>query len=312
MTQTILGAGGPIGTSLAMHLKAYTNNIRLVSRNPRKVNEGDMLFRADLTNPAEARHAVEGSNICYLTVGLEYKSKVWQQYWPVIIRNVAEACMMHKSKLVFFDNIYALDPAHYGQITEQTPIRPNSRKGKVRAFVDLYLQDLVEKGRLDAMIVRSPDFFGPMKASSMLMILVYDRLSSGKAAQWLCNADMPHNMGYVPELAKATALLGNTPEAFNQIWNLPTHSECPTGRQWTAMIAELLEKPSKVSALSASTMRLLGAFVPVLKELYDVREQWNRPYFFDSSKFNKHFNTSPIRHQEALRLTVEALNKPLS
>lgn len=311
MTQTILGSGGPVGTSLAMHLKAYTNNIRLVSRNPRKVNEGDLLFRADLTNPAEARLVVEGSNICYLTVGLEYKSKVWQQYWPIVIRNVAEACMMHKSKLVFFDNIYALDPAQYGHITEQTPIKPNSRKGKTRAFVDLYLQDLVEKGRLEAMIVRSPDFFGPMKASSMLMIMVYDRLLSGKSAQWLFNADMPHNMGYVPELAKATALLGNTPEAFNQIWNLPVHSECPTGRHWTAMIADILQQPPKVSVLTTPMVRLLGTFVPVLKELYDVREQWDRPYFFDSSKFNRHFSTTPIKHQEALRNTIAALSKSL-
>ncbi|MBK9291798.1 MAG: NAD-dependent epimerase/dehydratase family protein [Bacteroidetes bacterium] len=296
MTQTILGAGGPIGTSLAIHLTSFTGNIRLVGRNPRKVNPTDMLHRADLTNAAEARMAVEGSSICYLTVGLEYKTSVWQKYWPVLIRNVAEACMMHKCKLVFFDNVYALDPAHFGQITEQTPIKPSSKKGEVRAFVDMYIQGLVDKGKLDAMIVRSPDFFGPMKQTSMLMIMVYDNLAKGKAAQWICNADMPHNMGYAPELAQATALLGNTPEAYNQIWNLPTHSHCPTGREWTALIAGLLNKPARVNTLPAPMMRMLGVFVPVLRELYDVRAQWDRPYFFDSSKYNKYFKTSPITH----------------
>ncbi|MCE1202543.1 MAG: NAD-dependent epimerase/dehydratase family protein [Bacteroidia bacterium] len=312
MTQTILGSGGAIGTSLAMHLQQHTGNIRLVSRNPRKVNDTDMLFKADLANAAEAKQAVEGSSVCYLTIGLEYKTKVWQRLWPQVIRNVAEACIMHRCKLVFFDNIYAIDPDHFGQITEESPINPKSKKGEVRAFVDLYLQGLIDKGKLDAMIVRSPDFFGPMKQSSMLMIMVYDNLMKGKRAQWLCNADMPHNMGCVPELARATAMLGNTPEAYNQVWNLPTHKDCPTGRQWTEMIAGLVGKPAGVSALSPGMMRILGTFVPVLKELYDVRAQFDRPYFFDSSKFEKHFNVSPITHEEALKLTVEALTKPLN
>jgi len=42
--QTILGAGGAIGTELAKALTKYTNKIRLVSRNPKKVNPGDELL----------------------------------------------------------------------------------------------------------------------------------------------------------------------------------------------------------------------------------------------------------------------------
>ena len=39
--QTILGAGGAIGTDLAKELTAFTKKIRLVSRNPQKVNDTD-------------------------------------------------------------------------------------------------------------------------------------------------------------------------------------------------------------------------------------------------------------------------------
>lgn len=42
--QTILGSGGAIGTELAKHLTNYTGQIRLVSRNPKKVNLTDELF----------------------------------------------------------------------------------------------------------------------------------------------------------------------------------------------------------------------------------------------------------------------------
>lgn len=45
--QTILCSGGAIGTELAKYLPNYTNQIRLVSRNPKKVNPTDELFSCD-------------------------------------------------------------------------------------------------------------------------------------------------------------------------------------------------------------------------------------------------------------------------
>ena len=49
MKQTILGSGGAIGIELAKALTAYTTDIRLVSRNPKKVNPNDEVFPADCT-----------------------------------------------------------------------------------------------------------------------------------------------------------------------------------------------------------------------------------------------------------------------
>jgi hypothetical protein len=47
-------------------------------------------------------------------------------------------------------------------MTLQSPISPTSQKGQVRAECDRYLQDLVERGKLEAIMARSPDFFGPI------------------------------------------------------------------------------------------------------------------------------------------------------
>lgn len=47
--QTILGASGQIGQELSLALKRdFTDEIRLVSRNPRQVNDTDHPHRADL------------------------------------------------------------------------------------------------------------------------------------------------------------------------------------------------------------------------------------------------------------------------
>ena len=82
MRQTILGSGGAIGHPLAKELKSYTDQIRLVSRNPQRVNDTDELFPADIRNREEIEAAIAGSGVVYVTVGFEYNLKVWQQVWP--------------------------------------------------------------------------------------------------------------------------------------------------------------------------------------------------------------------------------------
>jgi len=92
MKQTILGAGGAIGIELAKSLKEYTSDIRLVSRNPTKINSSDELFSADLTKKEDILKAIDGSYITYVTIGFPYKTKVWRQTWMPFIHNVIAAC----------------------------------------------------------------------------------------------------------------------------------------------------------------------------------------------------------------------------
>ncbi len=216
--QTILGANGAIGIELAKSLKEYTDQIRLVSRNPQRVNETDQILHADLTEIDQVMAAVAGSEIVYLTVGLPYKLAVWEIHWPKIMRNVLDACIAHQAKLVFFDNVYMYDKNEIKNMTEESRINPPSQKGKVRAQIAQMLLNEIKAGHLEALIARSADFAG--FKNSALGDIVYTNLKKGKKAQWLINADVAHNFTFVPEAAWATALLGNTPEAYGQVWHL--------------------------------------------------------------------------------------------
>lgn len=76
--QTILGANGQIGTELAHELhRAYTREIRLVSRRPQRLHDTDELVAADLLDPAATSAAVRGSDVAYLTVGLPADARLW-------------------------------------------------------------------------------------------------------------------------------------------------------------------------------------------------------------------------------------------
>ncbi|MDP3913942.1 MAG: hypothetical protein Q8R96_09415 [Bacteroidota bacterium] len=140
------------------------------------------------------------------------------------------------------------------------------------------------------------------------MNLVYDNLAKGKTAQWFGNADVVHTMGYTPDLAKATAILGNTTDAYNQIWNLPVDMNSLTGREWVRLFASEMNASDKVKVLPIWSLRPLGVFVPILKEMAEMMYQFDRPYNFDSSKFINRFKFIPTTNKEAVRQTIEMMN----
>jgi nucleoside-diphosphate-sugar epimerase len=304
--QTILGANGTIGSVLAKELVNYTDKIRLVSRNPRKVNLSDELFPADLSNPEMVEKAVEGSELVYLVVGFDYNINTWEKKWPRLMRATLDACIKNNSRLVFFDNVYMYDKSEIPRMTEASTVNPPSRKGAVRKQVAQMILDEVKAGRLLALIARSADFYGPYNEKSMVMELVYKNLKKGKSANWLINADKKHSFTFTPDAAKATALLGNTSDAYNQVWHLPTDSHVLSGREFIELFARELNVKSRVSVIPMWMIKILGLFIPVMKEMPEMMYQNDRDYFFDSSKFEKRFQFNPTTYEEGVRITVES------
>lgn len=298
--QTILGSGGDAGSQLAKQLINYTKDIRLVSRNPKKVNESDKLIKADLSNQDLLDEAVKGSEVVYVTIGFEYKTRVWKEKWPKFMKNLIESCKKYNSKIVFVDNIYMYDPDYLGNMTEETPIKPVSEKSRIRAEIFRMLMNAVERKEVSALIARGADFYGPNVRGSLLTQSVYNNLLKNKNPQWIGKPEVLHSFTNTKDIGKALALLGNTAEAYNQVWHLPTTDEKLTSRQWIELMMSAMNKQKKIQTIPTSMLGIIGLFVPILKELKDVAYQLDRDYFFNSSKFNKRFNYTPISPREGI------------
>jgi nucleoside-diphosphate-sugar epimerase len=304
--QAILGAGGAIGLPLAKELTTYTNKIRLVSRKPVKVNEGDELFPADLTDRDQVFKAIAGSEVVYVVVGFPYDIKIWGKEWPALMRNVIDACKEHKAKLVFFDNVYMYDKTAIPHMTEESPINPPSKKGKVRAAIAQMLMDEVKKQQITALIARAADFYGSGKGNtSVLNEVVYKNYLKGKKANWFASAEKKHTYTHVQDAAKGTALLGNTPDAYNQVWHLPTNQQALTGKEFIQLFAKEMKVAPKFSVLPQWMASLMGLFVPIMRELAEMFYQYDRDYIFDSSKFTKRFQYKPKSYEEGIAETVK-------
>ncbi len=307
--QTILGSGGAIGKDLAKDLLRYTPQVRLVSRTPQKVNETDELIAADLTKKEDADRAVAGSDIAYLTVGLPYRIAVWQRNWVPLMRNVIEACRRHDTKLVFFDNVYMYAPSAIPHMTEEAPVGPSSKKGQVRKEVAGLLLEAVDKGEIQGLIARSADFYGPGVENSVIVETVFKPFAKGRKANWMGKADKVHSFTYTPDAAKATAMLGNTENAYGQVWHLPTRPDPPTGKEWIEAIAREMGVEARYREVGSFMLKLMGLFVPEMREMPEMLYQNTQDYVFDSSKFDQHFGFTPTAYEQGIKEVVAAMEK---
>lgn len=286
--QVILGANGTIGRELSAQLGPYTDRVRQVSRSPRPVNATDELVAADLLDGPAVRQAVAGCDVAYLVAGLKYDTRVWQDQWPRVMANVIDACKHATCRLVFFDNVYAYGRVT-GPMTETTPYNPCSRKGEVRARIATTLMDEVRRGELDAMIVRAADFYGPGATVSLTHATVIARLWAGKTPQWVGDVKALHTFTYTPDAGRATAVLGNAPQAYGQIWHALTSADDVTGEMFVRLACELAGRKYGLQAAPRWMLRLMGVFVPVLRENMEMLYQFEHDYRFDSTKFSRAF-----------------------
>jgi len=65
-------------------------------------------------------------------------------------------------------------------------------------------------------------------------------------------------------------LLGNTPDAFNQIWNLPTDQQRIAGEDWINLFVSEMGAKNKYTILPNWMVRGIGIFMPVMQEIAEM------------------------------------------
>ncbi|MGJ7031313.1 NAD-dependent epimerase/dehydratase family protein [Niabella hirudinis] len=287
--QTILGANGQIGEELARELKRnFTSDIRIVSREAKKVNDTDEAFSADLSAREKAVEAVKGSERAYFTLGLPISSDLWEQQFPLILRNVIEACKINGTKLVFFDNTY-MYPQDNRLLTEETIFDPIGRKGKVRQeMAEMVLKEM-QSGELEAVICRAPEFYGPGKTQSITNTLIFNNIKEGKKLKVPLSDNKKRSLIWTPDASRATALIGNAPDAFGQTWHLPVDKSHPTYKQFIALAADIYGKELKYSVVPKFVFKIGARFNQRVKELQELLPRYEHDNVFDDTKFRKRF-----------------------
>lgn len=307
--QTVLGATGQIAIELARALnQTFTEDIRLVSRNPRKVNYSDTLVAADLLDASQATKAVQGSSIVYFTAGLPPDTQLWETQFPTMLQNALDAARVADARFVYFDNTY-MYPQDDRLLIEDTPFAPVGRKGQVRArMASMVLQEM-QRGDIPVVIGRAPEFYGPGKTQSITNTLVIDSLKAGKTPRVPVRDDTLRTLIWTPDASRALAALGNTPDAFGQTWHLPCDDERLTYQQLVSLAAQIFGRDATYKVLGKLTLTAAGLVSRQVRELRELLPRYVHDNLFDSSKYKQRFPDFKVTtyHQGLVQIRNERL-----
>ena len=287
--QTILGANGQVAMELARELRrGYTDELRLVSRQPRKVHDDDTTVAADLLDAAQTAAAVKGSSVVYFTAGLPPDTALWEKQFPTMLGNALDTCRAAGASFAYFDNTY-MYPQDARMQTEATPFAPLGRKGKVRAAMASMVLEEMARGDIPVLIGRAPEFYGPGKTQSFTNAMVIDRLKAGRKPCVPVRNDRLRTLIWTPDASRALAALGNAPDTWGQSWNLPCCDERPTYRQFADMACEVFGQAPSCTVVGKYTLIAAGLFSRQLRELRELLPRYGHDNLFDSTKFKRRF-----------------------
>lgn len=286
---TILGANGQIATEIARELhRRDISDIRLVSRTPRRVAPTDTVVAADLTHADMTDKAVNGSHTVYFAAGLPLDTALWEASFPVMMRNVIAACERHDARLVFFDNTY-MYPQDGTPLTETTPFRPVGPKGAVRARMAEMLLEEIAHGRIEAMICRSAEFYGPENTQSITNSLIFRRMVQHREASVYLSDSTLRTLMWTPDAGRAVVTLATADDAYGTTWHLPCDDNRPTYREFIVAAEQAADTSIPYRILSMRELERMMEVNPRVREIEELLPRYGTDCIFDSSKFKQRF-----------------------
>ncbi len=294
---------GPIGLAVMDELLARGKSVRLVNRSGKApAPAGVEVAAGDASDPEVTRRLCQGSAVVYNCTNPPYTH--WPQLFPQLQAGVLAGAAAAGARLVAMDNLYMYGPIGNRPITEELPYLATTRKGRVRAQMATDLLAAHRAGRVQVAIGRASDFFGPRALGSAAGERVFYPALSGKAAQIIGQANLPHTFTYVPDIGKGLVTLGQHDEALGQAWHLPSPPTVTT-RRFLEMVYAETGHPLKIQAMPKPLLKLLSFFNPMMRELDEMLYEFDEPFIVDDSKFTAAFGLAPTPWPEAIRATVD-------
>jgi nucleoside-diphosphate-sugar epimerase len=298
----IFGAG-QVGPALARLLAGRGHRVRVVRRSAAPAEGGVETVRADALDPAQAAEAARGAAVVYHCMNAPYFAATWQRELPRLQESLVAAAGRAGARLVVLDNLYALGRTGGRPMNEETPLRPCSRKGEIRARLQEALEAANARGDVRAVAGRAADFFGPGGVNSYFEGRLFAPLLAGKPARTPVDPDTPHTYHFIPDVAAGLAALGEDPDAEGR-YMLPCRPAVTT-RELIGFMARALGRQADVRRIPPLLLKALGVVVPLLRELDEMAYQWEEPFLVDDGKFRARYGDRSTPLEEAARATAE-------
>lgn len=298
----ILGTG-PLARATALALLSRQLRVRLVNTSGRMLDlpKGATIVAADLLDLDAGAAALEGAKAVYFCAQPPYH--LWVEKFLPLQAAAMAATRKVGARFIVAENLYGYGPAN-GPMREDMPLRPNTRKGEVRALMHQALMAEHAAGNLAVAVARASDFFGPHVDGSAVGSRAMLAVAAGKAVEVMGNPDILHAYTFVSDFGEAMAILGTHDRALGEVWHVPNAPAVTTRRFFELAFAVAGTGPARLRQFSRLEMRLIGLFVPPVRESIEMLYEFEQPFEVDHSKFAAAFGDHATPIQSALEQTL--------
>lgn len=297
----ILGAG-PLALALADELSSRGETGVLADRSGKAtVPLGFQKIRTDLSHPDGLFEILAGEKqpIVYQCAAPPYHQ--WSNF-PSLQKAVLTAAARAGARIVLAENLYGYG-AGSGEMGEDTPVRPTTNKGRIRAQMSTEALEAHRRGDVAVTISRASDYFGPRVVNSAMGQRAIGKTVAGKVADVLGNPDQLHSWTFIRDAARTMAVLGSDDRAFGHVWHVPNNTAV-TARELIELVASRAGTIAKIRPVGSLMLRLVGIFDPGARETVEMLYEFNEPFVVADTKIRSIFGLLPTPLHEAIEQTV--------
>ena len=293
---------GPAGVTTARLLADTGHRVKVATRSGRPSEPG-IEHVALGTTAWSLVDVAKGATAIYNCACPPYQR--WTNDWPALAASLTDAAESSGAVLVLLSNLYGYGIVD-GEMTEDLPLTARGAKGRVRAEVWRQALDRHRQGRLRVVEARASDFFGPgVVDGGHLASRVIPVLLRHRPIRVLGDPDAPHSWTYLPDVARTLVTLARTEHAWGRPWHVPT-VEPESIRVMVDRIARCAGvRPTPVRQIPGIAFQTMALFSSFLRELHEIRYQFDRPFAVNSSAYTSQFGERPTPVEDQVQATVE-------
>lgn len=298
----ILGAG-PVGCWTAHALVTAGVAVVAVNRSGRRpeLMPAEVEVRAaDVSDVSAATKVAQGATTVYQALNPEYDK--WPERFPGLQAGALAAARAAGARYVSVENLYMYDSSQV--ITEKSRIAPVSKKGLLRQQMAEQVIAAHDRGEIQAVALRSSDYYGPGVTGSALGEMVFANLVAGKKAQLGGSVKVPHSYAYIEDVGAAAAALGTGPMRPEPVWIAP-HAPARTQAEMVQAACAAAGIPPRMTAISPFMMRMAGLFIPAAKESVEMMYEFTKPFVVDSTTIERELGLHPTPVETGVARTMD-------
>ncbi len=303
----IVGATGVIGKSIAAALQKAGRPYVAIARDKVALerdfgsDSNAQLRTWNTGDPASVRAAFEGVDAAVYCVGVDYTQFALH---PKLMRATLEgAGAAGVKRILLVGTVYPYGLPQTSPVREDHPRNPNTFKGAMRKEQEDLLLDAHARGEIQGAVLRLPDFYGPGVTKSYAAAL-FDAAEKGGSAQMIAPIDKPHEYVFVPDAGPIVLRLLDEPRAFGRVWHYAGPGAI-TQREFAAKVFAHAGRPVKISAVPLWTLKFLGAFNPMMREVAEMQYLFSDPILLDDGALRELLGDLPkTSYDDGIALTL--------